>query len=101
MTNIASVLKSEISRIARKEVRAEIDSLKKVASSTAVLLRSCDVKWLISKSKSRERAVLRPLKLERPRALLRIRHGASAQLAWRRIAVSSGCRLLPMGSLSA
>jgi len=29
MTNIASVLKSEISRIARKEVRAELDSLKK------------------------------------------------------------------------
>ncbi|MBS0341378.1 MAG: helix-turn-helix domain-containing protein [Proteobacteria bacterium] len=29
MTNIASVLKSEISRIARKEVRAEIESLKK------------------------------------------------------------------------
>jgi len=31
MTNIASVLKSEISRIARKEVRAEIDSLKKAS----------------------------------------------------------------------
>ncbi|SEB25124.1 DNA-binding transcriptional regulator [Variovorax sp. YR216] len=29
MTNIASVLKSEISRIARKEIRAEIDGLKK------------------------------------------------------------------------
>jgi DNA-binding transcriptional regulator YiaG len=32
MTNIASVLKSEISRIARKEVRAEMDSLKKASS---------------------------------------------------------------------
>ena len=32
MTNIASVLKSEISRIARKEVRAEIDSLKKAST---------------------------------------------------------------------
>ena len=32
MTNIASVLKSEISRIARKEVRAEIDSLKKASA---------------------------------------------------------------------
>lgn len=31
MTNIAAVLKSEISRIARKEVRAEIDSLKKAS----------------------------------------------------------------------
>ncbi|MEJ8814267.1 helix-turn-helix domain-containing protein [Variovorax ureilyticus] len=31
MTNIASVLKSEISRIARKEVRAEIDSLRKAS----------------------------------------------------------------------
>lgn len=32
MTNIASALKSEISRIARKEVRAEIDSLKKASA---------------------------------------------------------------------
>ena len=32
MNNIASVLKSEIARIARKEVRAEIDSLKKASS---------------------------------------------------------------------
>ncbi|MBS0343385.1 MAG: helix-turn-helix transcriptional regulator [Proteobacteria bacterium] len=32
MTNIASVLKSEISRIARKEVRAELDSLKKASA---------------------------------------------------------------------
>jgi len=32
MTNIASVLKSEISRIARKEVRSEIDSLKKASA---------------------------------------------------------------------
>ena len=32
MTNIASVLKSEISRIARKQVRAEIDSLKKASA---------------------------------------------------------------------
>ena len=29
MTNIASALKAEISRVARKEVRSEIDSLKK------------------------------------------------------------------------
>ena len=32
MANIASVLKSEISRVARKEVRAEIESLKKASS---------------------------------------------------------------------
>lgn len=32
MTNIASVLKSEISRIARKEVRAEIDGLKRASA---------------------------------------------------------------------
>jgi len=32
MTNIASVLKSEIARIARKEVRTEVDSLKKASS---------------------------------------------------------------------
>ena len=32
MTNIASVLKTEISRIARKEVRAEIESLKKASA---------------------------------------------------------------------
>lgn len=32
MPNIASVLKSEIARVARKEVRAEISSLKKAAS---------------------------------------------------------------------
>ena len=33
MPNIASALKSEISRIARKEIRAEVDSLKKSAST--------------------------------------------------------------------
>jgi DNA-binding transcriptional regulator YiaG len=33
MPNIASILKSEISRVARKEVRAELSSLKKAASS--------------------------------------------------------------------
>ncbi|MBS0341748.1 MAG: helix-turn-helix domain-containing protein [Proteobacteria bacterium] len=32
MANIASVLKSEISRIARKEVRSEIDNLKKASA---------------------------------------------------------------------
>jgi DNA-binding transcriptional regulator YiaG len=32
MPNIASVLKSEIARLARKEVRAETDSLKKLSS---------------------------------------------------------------------
>lgn len=31
MTNIASVLKSEISRIARKEIRSELDTLKKAS----------------------------------------------------------------------
>jgi DNA-binding transcriptional regulator YiaG len=36
MPNIASILKSEISRVARKEVRAEIETLKK----TSVLHRS-------------------------------------------------------------
>jgi DNA-binding transcriptional regulator YiaG len=33
MANIASVLKSEISRIARKEIRAELESLKKSVST--------------------------------------------------------------------
>jgi DNA-binding transcriptional regulator YiaG len=33
MPNIAALLKSEISRVARKEVRAEISSLKKAASA--------------------------------------------------------------------
>ena len=33
MPNIASVLKSEIMRIARKEIRAEVDGLKKAASA--------------------------------------------------------------------
>jgi hypothetical protein len=33
MPNVASVLKSEIARVARKEVRAEIASLKKAASA--------------------------------------------------------------------
>jgi DNA-binding transcriptional regulator YiaG len=33
MPNIASVLKSEITRIARKEIRAEVESLRKAVSS--------------------------------------------------------------------
>lgn len=33
MTNIAAVLKSEISRLARKQSRAEVDGLKKIVSS--------------------------------------------------------------------
>lgn len=32
MPNIASILKTEISRVARKEVRAEVESLKKTTS---------------------------------------------------------------------
>lgn len=47
MTNIAAVLKSEISRIARKEVRAETAALKKAASAyradIAVLKRRAQV----------------------------------------------------------
>jgi DNA-binding transcriptional regulator YiaG len=42
MANIASVLKSEIARVARKEVRAEIESLKKASNqhrSTIAQLR--------------------------------------------------------------
>jgi DNA-binding transcriptional regulator YiaG len=45
MPNIASVLKAEITRIARKELRAEIEGLKKTASShrsdIAALKRRC------------------------------------------------------------
>jgi BMFP domain-containing protein YqiC len=33
MTNLATVLKSEISRVARKELRAEFDEIKKTLSS--------------------------------------------------------------------
>lgn len=46
MPNIASILKSEISRVARKEVRLEIESLRKASSSyrsaIAELRRSVD-----------------------------------------------------------
>ena len=46
MPNIASVLKSEISRVARKEVRAEVESLKKAnaqhRSAIAALRRQVD-----------------------------------------------------------
>ena len=45
MPNIASVLKAEITRVARKELRAQIDSLKKAAnahrSEIAALKRRC------------------------------------------------------------
>lgn len=40
MPNIASVLKSEISRLARKEVKTEIDSLKKAHAASRVELAS-------------------------------------------------------------
>ena len=46
MPNIASILKAEISRVARKEVRAEIESLKKASvqhrSAIAALRRQVD-----------------------------------------------------------
>lgn len=46
MPNIASILKAEISRVARKEVRAEIETLKKASaqyrSSIAALRRQID-----------------------------------------------------------
>ncbi|TSD56425.1 helix-turn-helix transcriptional regulator [Variovorax sp. KBS0712] len=46
MPNIASILKSEISRVARKEVRTEIETLKKASaqhrSSIAALRRQID-----------------------------------------------------------
>jgi len=40
MANIASVLKSEIARVARKEVRAEIESLKKASSQHRTAIAS-------------------------------------------------------------
>ena len=33
MSNIATILKAEISRVARKEVRAEIETLKKTSAA--------------------------------------------------------------------
>lgn len=58
MTNIASVLKSEISRIARKEVRAEIDSLKKASAQyrSAIAQLRREVSDLNRKLKQADRA---------------------------------------------
>ena len=58
MTNIASVLKSEISRIARKEVRAEIDSLKKASAQyrSAIAQLRREVSALNRKLKQADRA---------------------------------------------
>ena len=58
MTNIASVLKSEISRIARKEVRAEIDSLKKASAQyrSAIAELRREVAGLHKKLKQADRA---------------------------------------------
>ena len=54
MPNIASVLKSEITRIARKEIRAELESLKKSVGS----YRS-DIAALKRRSQSLEQALKR------------------------------------------
>lgn len=52
--NIASALKSEISRVARKEVRAEVESLKKASSQyrsdlAALKRRTADLERLVKK----------------------------------------------------
>ncbi|MEP7297724.1 MAG: helix-turn-helix transcriptional regulator [Burkholderiales bacterium] len=52
MPNIASVLKSEIARVARKEVRAEIASLKKAASAYRV-----DIAALKRRTQALEQAI--------------------------------------------
>jgi DNA-binding transcriptional regulator YiaG len=70
MPNIASVLKSEIARLARREVRAETDHLKKMSaqyrSDIAALKR--EVKSLQKQLKSAARASGRPARSEAPEA---------------------------------
>ena len=62
MTNIAAVLKSEISRIARREVRAEIDSLKKASAQhrSAIAQLRREVSELNRKLKQVDRAAHSP-----------------------------------------
>ncbi|MBB3178442.1 DNA-binding transcriptional regulator YiaG [Variovorax sp. Sphag1AA] len=57
MTNIASVLKAEISRVARKEARAELESLKKASTQyrTAIAQLRRDVADLQKQLKLAER----------------------------------------------
>lgn len=57
MTNIASVLKAEISRVARKEARAEVESLKKASTQyrTAIAQLRRDVADLQKQLKLAER----------------------------------------------
>lgn len=55
MPNIASILKAEISRVARKEIRAEVESLRKTTSSQRTEIASLkrrlrEVELLIKKS---------------------------------------------------
>ncbi len=55
MPNIASILKAEISRVARKEIRAEVESLRKTTSSQRTEIASLkrrlrEVELLLKKS---------------------------------------------------
>ena len=67
MPNIASVLKSEITRIARKEIRAEVEGLKKSVSSFRT-----EIAALKRRSKSLEQELGRlgkPLSKQAPAAI--------------------------------
>lgn len=74
MTNIASVLKSEISRVARKEIRSEMETLRKASvqhrSAIAALRRQVDAleKDLRRVSKEKIRANTAPVPAAAPTA---------------------------------
>lgn len=89
MPNIASILKTEISRVARKEVRAEIETLKKASvvhrSSIAALRRQISAleKELRHVRKDSARAVASPASTDETTGETRRRFSASRLAAHR------------------
>lgn len=82
MPNIASALKAEITRLARKEIRAELTSLKRLTSShrahIAALRREVDALQQTVKASEKNRKAVRPEKSENGEQPIRFRAGGVA-----------------------
>lgn len=79
MANIASVLKAEMARIARKEVRTEIDSLKKTATNLRTQVSSLRFELLALQKQVKELAKQTRSSPPRAESNSQIRHRFTAK----------------------
>ncbi len=108
MPNIANVLKAEISRVARKEVRADTDSLKKTIALyrheiAALKKRLAQVEKDVRRSGKRRSAEVAPVSAQTQEGGRQLRFSASRFAAQRKklgLSAADFAKLLGVSSLS-